>query len=122
VRAARKRGTARNERRANPAESGSHACHFDGPSLGATLLGSAIAVGYTSAVPSVGDDLRTRTHRRVLEMAVAERIALALSLGDQDLALFVAASGLSAEEAKQRLRTQRQRGRTPSACASAPAR
>jgi hypothetical protein len=51
-------------------------------------------------------------------MPVRDRIALALSLGDDDLALFMRSSGLEAAAARQRLRNQRQRGRTPSACAA----
>jgi len=54
----------------------------------------------------------------VLEMPVAERIALALALGDDDLALYVRASGLEPAEALRCLRVRRQNGRTPSACAA----
>ena len=51
-------------------------------------------------------------------MPVAERIALALALGDDDLALYVRASGLEPAEALRCLRVRRQNGRTPSACAA----
>ena len=73
---------------------------------------------YTRPVPSVADDLRARTTARVLAMPVADRIALALALGDDDLALYVTASGLDPDEARRRLRGRRQRGRTPSASAA----
>jgi hypothetical protein len=66
---------------------------------------------------SVGDELRDRTRAQVLALAPRARIALALSLGDDDLRLFVAASGLDPESARARLRAARRHGRTPSACA-----
>lgn len=71
---------------------------------------------YTDPVTSVADDLRTRTTARVLAMTIAERIALALALGDDDLAQFVRSSGLEPSVALRRLRARRQDGRTPSAC------
>jgi hypothetical protein len=63
---------------------------------------------------SVADDLRRLTRNRVLDLQPAARIALALALGDDDLALFARASGLGREQAKIRLRLQRCRGRAPS--------
>lgn len=74
---------------------------------------------YTGPVMSQADGLRVRTMERVLALSVPERIALALALGDEDLALFVRTSGLELETARRRLRSQRQYGRVPSACASA---
>jgi hypothetical protein len=65
---------------------------------------------------SVADDLRVRTGERVLALPVKDRIALALALGDDDLALFVRASGLDRPTALARLRATRRHGRTPSAC------
>jgi hypothetical protein len=38
-------------------------------------------------------------------------VELALSLGDDDLDLFMRVSGLDRDEARRRLRAQRQRGR-----------
>ncbi|MDH4065587.1 MAG: hypothetical protein OEW19_14410 [Acidobacteriota bacterium] len=70
---------------------------------------------------SVADALRQRTLARVLDMPLAARIALALSLGDDDLALFVRSSGLERGEALQRLRDRRHLGRRPS-CTSAHGR
>jgi hypothetical protein len=71
-------------------------------------------------VTSAADDFRARTIARVLDMTVSARIALALALGDDDLAIFVRSSGLEPTEARRRLRAQRGRGRTPSACAGPP--
>jgi hypothetical protein len=69
-------------------------------------------------VRSVNDDLRRRTSARVLDLPIAARIRLALSLGDDDLALFARASGLAREEARRRLRQQRASGRTASRAAA----
>jgi len=71
-------------------------------------------------VKSVADAHRARTIAQVLELPVADRIALALFLGDEDLALYAAANRLNPVAAKQRLRRQRQRGRTFSGCAALP--
>ena len=43
---------------------------------------------------SIADAIRARTVTQVLALSVRERITLALSLGDDDLELFVRASGL----------------------------
>jgi hypothetical protein len=67
----------------------------------------------------VADDLRSRTIARVLDLPVSARIGLALSLGDEDLALFVRSSGLAPGEAMRRLRAQRARGRAPSVAGGA---
>ncbi|MBK5297299.1 MAG: hypothetical protein JJE40_09080 [Vicinamibacteria bacterium] len=72
---------------------------------------------------SVADDLRVRTLARVLEMPVAARIRLALSLGDDDLDLFVRSSGLDRVDALGRLRARRAHGRrVPSGAAAADRR
>ncbi len=70
---------------------------------------------------SVADELRLRTAEAVLRMPVAERIALALSLGDQDLELYMGANGLERTEALKRLRAQRARGRIVYSAAADPA-
>jgi hypothetical protein len=69
---------------------------------------------------SVADDLRRRTIAEVLDLAPAARIALALALGDDDLDLFVRTSGLDRDEARRRLRAQRQIGRAPSVAGTRP--
>jgi hypothetical protein len=66
------------------------------------------------------NDLRRRTIARVLEMPMAARIRLALSLGDDDLKLFARVSGLPREEARRRLRQQRGTGRRISRAAATP--
>ena len=66
---------------------------------------------------SVIDELRRDTVTRVLALPAAERIALALSLGDEDLARYVSYTGLDADQARERLRAQHARGRTPSRAA-----
>jgi hypothetical protein len=93
-------------------------CHSPGGKVAGDGRGGPIR--YTGPVSSVADDLRSRTAARVLALPVASRIALALSLGDDDLARFASATGLAGAAALRRLRSQRQRGRTPSACASGP--
>lgn len=60
---------------------------------------------------SVADDLRARTAAAVLQLPLQERIALALSLGDADLDLYVRTSGLDRAAALARLRAQRSHGR-----------
>jgi hypothetical protein len=67
---------------------------------------------------SVADELRGRTIAHVLGLTPAARIALALSLGDVDLDLFVRTSGLDRDEARRRLSAQRQTGRAPSIAAT----
>ena len=73
--------------------------------------------GYTCR-RAFDDDLRRQTIARVLDMPMAARIRLALSLGDDDLALFARTSGLTREEARRRLRQQRDAGRTISRAAA----
>lgn len=68
---------------------------------------------------SVADALRARTADTVRKMPVHARISLALSLGDDDLDLFVRASGLDRPAALRLLREPRARDRaTPSRSAS----
>jgi len=63
---------------------------------------------------SVADEFRGGNVERVLPLPVSERIALALSLGDEDLDLYVRASGLTPAAALLRLRAGRAHGRRPS--------
>ena len=74
-------------------------------------------LGYTGCMRSVADALRARTITQVLAMSPGERVALALSLGDEDLELFVRTSGLERAAALERLRAGRRHGRTPSRAA-----
>ncbi len=66
---------------------------------------------------SVADDLRSETARRVLEMTPADRVELALRLGDEDVALLRAARDLSEADARMTIRRARQAGRQPSSAA-----
>ena len=63
---------------------------------------------------SVADELRRRTLQTAARMTAGERVALALRLGDDDLALYRASQVLSAEEARTALRRTRAIGRMPS--------
>jgi hypothetical protein len=67
---------------------------------------------------SVADDLRRETSMRVAHLTVPERIALALSLGDADLTLYMKTSGKNRLDALRALRAQRARLRTPSGAAA----
>lgn len=69
---------------------------------------------------SIADELRSETAATVRRMTAAERIALALALGDDDLSLYMRTSGLSRDEALMRLRAQRARGRAVRSDAAAP--
>jgi hypothetical protein len=69
---------------------------------------------------SVADSLRRDTHERVLKLSVAGRIALALSLGDADLDLYIKTSGKTRDEALRDLVARRTQGRTVSRAASPP--
>jgi len=62
---------------------------------------------------SVKDQLREADRRAQAAMSAAERVTLALELGDQDLEIFRLARGLSEEEALHELRRRRQAGRAP---------
>jgi len=63
---------------------------------------------------SVADELRQRTREATEGLSPAERVDLALRLGDEDLELFCRAQNVDRVEALRRLRTQRQKGRRPS--------
>lgn len=67
----------------------------------------------------LASDLRARTAAQVLALSAAQRIELAFALGEEDLMLFMRASGLDRGAALHHFRVQRQRGRVPSACATA---
>lgn len=69
---------------------------------------------------SAADELKSRSARQVEALPPAERIRLALALGDDGLAVFRAACGIDREEARRRLRRQRQVGRRASGCLALP--
>ena len=67
---------------------------------------------------SVADALRREEHERVLGLVAAERVALALRLGERDLESFRRASGPAGtrSDAVRELERRRQAGRRPSRC------
>lgn len=69
---------------------------------------------YTTSMPSVADEVRRRTIDQVLALSPEARLDLAFALGEQDLDLFMRATGLGRDAALGRLRSSRQRGRAPS--------
>jgi hypothetical protein len=70
---------------------------------------------------SVADRLRLEDREAVLRLSPAERVALALSLGERDLDAFGASQRppLPREEAMRILERRRQAGRRPSGCITA---
>ena len=75
---------------------------------------------YTAAMGSVADQLKREDLRRALAMSPDERVALAFRLGEEDLAIYRAATGMSRDEALRDLRDQRRFGRTPCTCMESP--
>ena len=69
---------------------------------------------YTWWMRSVADDLREEQRREMLALSVDERIALALELGEEGIALLMSAQGIDREEAIRRIRRTRHIGRRPS--------
>jgi hypothetical protein len=69
-------------------------------------------------MPSVSEALRRDTAERISRLSIHERIALALSLGDDDLALYVRATGKPPHVAARELHARHGRGRTPSRSAA----
>jgi hypothetical protein len=68
-------------------------------------------------VKSVADELRKRSQHDIERLPPAERLELALRLGDDDVELFCRARGIERALAVRQLRAQRRRGRTPSKAA-----
>jgi hypothetical protein len=66
---------------------------------------------------SVADRLRRQTVASVLRLSAANRIDLALRLGDEDAARLAAARGISEAEARRLIRASRQIGRSRSSAA-----
>lgn len=67
---------------------------------------------------SIADDLRAELREEMLQLSTAERIKLALRLGEEGLERFRLANGLDRETAVRLLERRRQAGRTPSKCMS----
>jgi len=67
---------------------------------------------------SVADELRAELREEINRLPVAERIALALRLGEEGVERFRRAHDLDRETAIRLLERRRQAGRTPSKCMS----
>ena len=64
----------------------------------------------------VAEALRSLLDEEMRALTPAERVRIALELGERDLETMMAASGLSREEALARIRETRRAGRRPSKC------
>lgn len=78
------------------------------------------ALAILKSMSSVAAAARAATREEVLALTAVQRIELAFALGEEDLRLFMAASGLDRASALRHVRAQRQRGRRPSGCAAEP--
>jgi hypothetical protein len=67
-------------------------------------------------VRSIADELRERDREALAALTAAERVALALALGERDLQTCALARGIGAERARRVLRRNRCLGRRPSRC------
>lgn len=67
---------------------------------------------------SVADSLSRDLRLEVSKLTATERVALALSLGDEAVSTFASANGISRDRALRILRRNNQLGRRPSAAAS----
>lgn len=63
---------------------------------------------------SIADDLRRESAEAIARLTAKERVALALQLGDDDVALHRAAHGTTEGESRASLRRARAVGRIPS--------
>jgi len=77
-------------------------------------------LGYAPDMSRLAEALRRETTEATLSRSPAERVALALALGDSDVALAAAATGEPPAVVRSRLARQRQTGRRSSRCASEP--
>jgi endonuclease V-like protein UPF0215 family len=65
---------------------------------------------------SVADDLRREQLAIAAAQSPAERVAVALQLGDADARMVAGAHGVDPSHARRLIARQRQHGRTPSPC------
>jgi hypothetical protein len=66
----------------------------------------------------VADELRREQLEEVMRMTPAERVELAVRLGERGLTDFMTARGVTRDEAIAQIRRQRQTGRRHSRCMS----
>ena len=64
----------------------------------------------------VAEALRSLLDEEMRALSPAERVRIALELGERDLGTMMAATGLSRDEALTRIRRTRRAGRRPSRC------
>ena len=64
----------------------------------------------------VAELTREKQDRDLLSLTPLERIELAFTLGEEELVRYMAANGLTREEALSRIRIERQYGRRYSRC------
>ena len=69
--------------------------------------------------PSVADQFAPAERARVAGLTPSERVALALELGERDLASYAHAHGIDRAAARRALERGRQAGRRRSACMEA---
>lgn len=69
---------------------------------------------YSGFMPSVADALRRETLMRLVALSAEERMALALWLGDEDVALYLRAHRGDPDDARAALRRARAVGRPSS--------
>jgi hypothetical protein len=67
-------------------------------------------------VRSVADELRREDEQAIAALTVAERVQLALRLGEESLAIYMAAQGVDGDTALRDLRKRNQIGRRRSRC------
>ena len=66
---------------------------------------------------SVADELREEDRRAVAALTIADRMTLALELGERSLEIYMAHHGVDRETALEHFRVQAKKGRRPSRCA-----
>jgi hypothetical protein len=65
---------------------------------------------------ALAEQLRVEQRQRLSSLTPAERLALALALGDEGVRTFAAARRVSADQARRLIQQRRQADRRPSAC------
>ena len=68
---------------------------------------------------SVADELERAERERIARLSPAERVELALALGERSIADYAAAHRLDCDTARKQIERERQAGRRPSACIEA---
>ena len=77
-------------------------------------MGDCEPSGTIPGMKSVADDLSREEMERTLLLSPDERMQIALRLGDEAVAIYAAANGVSESDARRILRQNSQFGRRPS--------